>query len=62
MDYPGATHGVPRLDYCSSSIGEQILSWTKYGLDLTRLDRLAMAVVTLAFTTIRRVASFFPKN
>ena len=61
MDHPGATHGSPRLDYCSIS-WEQILSWTEDGIEFTRQDRIAMAVVTLAFTTIRRIGSFLPKN
>ena len=61
MKHPGATHGSPRLDYCSIP-WDQILRWSDDGVGLTHLDIVAMAVVTLAFTTIRRVGSFLPPN
>ena len=35
---------------------------TNYGIQFIRIDRIALAVVTLAFTTIRRISSFLPKN
>ena len=61
MKYKRKQIGAPRLDYCSIS-WSHIIAWTKKVTYRTRLDTIAFAVTSLAFTTIRRIGSFLPKD
>ena len=61
MKYTRKLIGTPGLDYCSIS-WNQIIAWTRKVIFRTRLDTIAFAVVSLAFTTIRRVGSFLPRD
>lgn len=61
MKYKRKLIGAPRLDYCSIS-WDQVIAWTRKVKFKTRIDTIAFAVVSLAFTTIRRVGSFLPRN
>ena len=59
--YPGKELGSPKLTYCS--IGwNQINMWCTSIRLPTQLDYIALTIVTLAFTTVRRVGSFLPKT
>ena len=61
MKYKRKQIGAPRLEYCSIS-WSHIIAWTRKVTFRTRLDTIAFAVISLAFTTIRRIGSFLPRD
>ena len=61
VHYMGKDLGNPKLTYCSIS-WRQITQWQVELHTPTQLDIIALSVVTLAFTTVRRVGSFLPKS
>ena len=52
---------LPRLNYCSVSWGH-ILGWTRKLTFRLRLDTIAFVVISPAFTTIRTISSFLPRD
>ena len=51
----------PKRAYCSIR-WEAILAWKENLPQLSRLDKIALTIVALAFTTIRRLGSFVPST
>ena len=50
-----------QLDYCSIK-WKHIKLWKEELQHPTRLDRVGLAIVTIAYTTMRRVGTFLPAS
>ena len=61
VDYPTKGHANPRLTYTSIP-WSTVLLWERRMRMSLKLDLIAFAIVSLAFTTIRRVGTFVPKS